>query len=65
MKKDYAGNASATVAVKKRGLSFKRLLIGLLIFAGPGLIAANAGNDAGGIATYASAGAQFGYEPFS
>ncbi len=30
-------------------------------FAGPGLIAANAGNDAGGIATYASAGAQFGY----
>lgn len=28
---------------------------------GPGLIAANAGNDAGGIATYASAGAEFGY----
>lgn len=28
---------------------------------GPGLVAANAGNDAGGIATYASAGAQFGY----
>ncbi|MBV8985157.1 MAG: divalent metal cation transporter [Acidimicrobiia bacterium] len=28
---------------------------------GPGLIAANAGNDAGGIATYASAGAQFAY----
>jgi Mn2+/Fe2+ NRAMP family transporter len=34
----------------------------LLAFAGPGLIAANAGNDAGGIATYASAGAQFGYQ---
>lgn len=33
----------------------------LLAFAGPGIIAANAGNDAGGIATYASAGAQFGY----
>ena len=29
--------------------------------AGPGLIAANAGNDAGGILTYASAGAQFAY----
>jgi Mn2+/Fe2+ NRAMP family transporter len=29
---------------------------------GPGLIAANAGNDAGGILTYASAGAQFGYQ---
>ena len=28
---------------------------------GPGIIAANAGNDAGGIATYASAGAEFGY----
>jgi NRAMP (natural resistance-associated macrophage protein)-like metal ion transporter len=28
---------------------------------GPGLIAANAGNDAGGIATYASDGAQYGY----
>lgn len=28
---------------------------------GPGLIAANAGNDAGGIATYASAGAQYAY----
>ena len=38
----------------------RRLLI-LLAFMGPGIIAANAGNDAGGIATYASAGAQFGY----
>lgn len=28
---------------------------------GPGLIAANAGNDAGGIATYSSAGASYGY----
>lgn len=33
----------------------------VLAFAGPGIIAANAGNDAGGIATYASAGAEFGY----
>ena len=32
-----------------------------LAIAGPGIIAANAGNDAGGIITYASAGAQFGY----
>ena len=38
----------------------KRLLAFLAIL-GPGLIAANAGNDAGGILTYASAGAQFGY----
>ncbi len=28
---------------------------------GPGLVAANAGNDAGGIATYAAVGAQYGY----
>jgi NRAMP (natural resistance-associated macrophage protein)-like metal ion transporter len=33
--------------------------LGLL---GPGLIAANAGNDAGGIATYSSVGAKYGYE---
>jgi Mn2+/Fe2+ NRAMP family transporter len=32
-----------------------------LVVLGPGLIAANAGNDAGGIATYASAGSQFVY----
>jgi Mn2+/Fe2+ NRAMP family transporter len=33
----------------------------LAAVAGPGLIAASAGNDAGGIVTYASAGAQFVY----
>lgn len=32
-----------------------------LLILGPGLIATSAGNDAGGIATYASAGAKFGY----
>jgi len=37
-----------------------RLLAVIAIF-GPGLIAANAGNDAGGILTYASAGSQFAY----
>jgi NRAMP (natural resistance-associated macrophage protein)-like metal ion transporter len=40
---------------------WRRLSWAFLALAGPGLIAANAGNDAGGIATYASAGAQFGY----
>lgn len=34
----------------------------LLAIVGPGLIAANAGNDAGGIATYSQAGAETGYE---
>src|SRR5581483_2017522 len=38
-----------------------RLLL-VLSFLGPGLIAANAGNDAGGIATYASVGAKYGYD---
>jgi NRAMP (natural resistance-associated macrophage protein)-like metal ion transporter len=33
--------------------------VGLL---GPGLIAANAGNDAGGVATYSSVGAKYGYD---
>ena len=32
-----------------------------LAILGPGIIAANAGNDAGGIATYSSAGAAYGY----
>src|SRR3982751_3733632 len=33
-----------------------------LLVLGPGLIATSAGNDAGGIATYSSAGAKFGYQ---
>jgi Mn2+/Fe2+ NRAMP family transporter len=33
----------------------------ILAIAGPGVVAANAGNDAAGIATYASAGAQYVY----
>lgn len=42
---------------KKRGKIWVYLMA-----MGPGLIAANAGNDAGGIATYASAGASYGYD---
>ncbi len=38
-----------------------RRFLTYLAWAGPGIIAANAGNDAGGIVTYASAGALFGY----
>jgi Mn2+/Fe2+ NRAMP family transporter len=34
----------------------------LLAIMGPGLVAANAGNDAGGIATYASVGARYGFD---
>ena len=38
-----------------------RRFLTYLAWAGPGIIAANAGNDAGGIVTYASAGAQYEY----
>jgi len=49
-----AGHARTVPRWLKRVLAFAAVL-------GPGLVAANAGNDAGGILTYASAGAQFGY----
>jgi Mn2+/Fe2+ NRAMP family transporter len=39
----------------------RRSPLAFLAVLGPGLIAANAGNDAGGIATYSSVGATFGY----
>jgi NRAMP (natural resistance-associated macrophage protein)-like metal ion transporter len=45
---------------QRSGLATRLLLV--LAFVGPGLIAANAGNDAGGIATYASVGAKYGYD---
>ncbi|MFJ5530078.1 NRAMP family divalent metal transporter [Streptomyces sp. NPDC093261] len=51
--------APATVTgTQRRG--FGRLAM-IAAIAGPGLVAANAGNDAAGIATYASAGSQFTY----
>lgn len=37
-------------------------LFAILALLGPGLIAANAGNDAGGIATYSAVGAKYGYQ---
>ncbi len=39
----------------------KNRIFKVLAFVGPGIIAAAVGNDAGGIATYSAAGAQFGY----
>lgn len=39
-----------------------RRLFVLLAVVGPGLITSNADNDAGGIATYAQAGAQFRFK---
>src|SRR5258708_22085612 len=37
-------------------------VLGFLAILGPGLIAATAGDDAGGIATYSQVGAKYGYE---
>ncbi|HEV3451492.1 MAG TPA: divalent metal cation transporter [Acidimicrobiia bacterium] len=42
-------------------LARRRRAVTVFAVLGPGVIAANAGNDAGGIATYASAGSQFVY----
>ncbi|HEU5088337.1 MAG TPA: Nramp family divalent metal transporter, partial [Roseiflexaceae bacterium] len=39
----------------------RRRFLPYLMALGPGLLAASAGNDAGGIATYATAGASYGY----
>jgi NRAMP (natural resistance-associated macrophage protein)-like metal ion transporter len=59
VRKDRAGR-------KKQARSRFRLnrsspIFKLLAVLGPGLIAANAGNDAGGIATFSTAGASYGY----
>jgi Mn2+/Fe2+ NRAMP family transporter len=46
-----------------RGIRIQlRHLAAALAFLGPGLIAGAAGDDAGGIATYSSVGAQYGYD---
>lgn len=46
----------------RRAAASRRGLLAYLAVLGPGMVAANAGNDAGGIATYASAGATYGYK---
>jgi len=63
----------AGFSLRKFGLNLKRLparvrrnpsdykLLAYLAIIGPGIIAANAGNEASGIATYAVAGAKYGY----
>jgi len=56
IKEPATSTGARPLAPKRR----RRWMVWLAVL-GPGLIAANAGNDAGGIATYASAGSQFGY----
>ncbi|MFI1522440.1 NRAMP family divalent metal transporter [Kitasatospora cineracea] len=50
--------AGRPAPARRRGL---RRIAAVAMIAGPGLVAANAGNDAAGIATYASAGSQYTY----
>lgn len=62
-----SGAPGTALPARSAGALWRRLLPHsggwwlLLAALGPGLIAANAGNDAGGIATYASDGASYGY----
>jgi NRAMP (natural resistance-associated macrophage protein)-like metal ion transporter len=50
-------------SVKLRGLHRPPTgVLGALAILGPGLIAATAGDDAGGVATYSQVGAKYGYE---
>jgi NRAMP (natural resistance-associated macrophage protein)-like metal ion transporter len=58
--KKFVQNVRRLPSRLRRSLSEYRFLTYLAIL-GPGIIAANAGNDAGGIATYSSAGAAYGY----
>ena len=56
----HARTLSARARLRPRSRVPTRLVAALAIL-GPGLIAANAGNDAGGIATYSQVGAKYGY----
>ncbi|MGH9101370.1 MAG: Nramp family divalent metal transporter [Acidimicrobiales bacterium] len=55
-----AGGAPLQVRGGRPRRRWRRLLV-YAAFVGPGLVAAQAGNDAGGVITYASAGSQYGY----
>jgi Mn2+/Fe2+ NRAMP family transporter len=56
------------VSIRGRSLKLRGLhhpptgILAVLAILGPGLVAATAGDDAGGVATYAQVGAKFGYE---
>ena len=65
---DQTNNPTALARWKARGTNFmrrtrmtRRRLAVLLAVIGPGLITSNVDNDAGGITTYTTSGAQFGY----
>src|SRR5215510_12770015 len=58
---DSATDRLGSARIREHSRSWRRRAWPYLLALGPGLLAASAGNDAGGIATYASAGASYGY----
>jgi NRAMP (natural resistance-associated macrophage protein)-like metal ion transporter len=59
--REQAATRPKARTVRERIRSRRRKIWPYVLALGPGLLAASAGNDAGGIATYASAGASYGY----
>ncbi len=57
----FSGLADRSRQFNRRTRSWRRRIAIFLAVVGPGLITSNVDNDAGGISTYTSAGAQFGY----
>jgi Mn2+/Fe2+ NRAMP family transporter len=53
---------TAPATTKKRHGARRTAFFATLAVLGPGIIAASAGNDSGGISTYSAAGARFGYQ---
>jgi Mn2+/Fe2+ NRAMP family transporter len=66
--RERVGDPRLRLNIRGRTVHLRRLRrppsgpLWLLTILGPGIVAANAGNDAGGIATYASVGAKYGYD---
>jgi NRAMP (natural resistance-associated macrophage protein)-like metal ion transporter len=61
LKSSFEGLQSRGENLQQKIRGLRRRLTLLLAVVGPGLITSNVDNDAGGIATYSQAGAQYGY----
>jgi NRAMP (natural resistance-associated macrophage protein)-like metal ion transporter len=61
LKSSLAGMQTRGTNLQQKIRGLRRRLTLLLAVVGPGLITSNVDNDAGGIATYTQAGAQYGY----
>lgn len=61
LKSSFEGLETRGTNLQQKIRGLRRRLTLLLAVVGPGLITSNVDNDAGGIATYSQAGAQYGY----